>query len=300
VEAALIRALDRRYQSDRVPEDDELRAWEDAYAAAMRDVYADFSNDLDVSALFAEALMNRTPWQLWDLERGEPAQGADTRRSNARAGTSAASDGRARGRSAPRHPPHVQPPHGNVTPPRTGPVGRRCAARCRGGRRPSSAHAFSYRHSCGDYYAALVANDRAIEADRKSLEREGPFNFYTLSRCHDYHFKLYAAMFLGQYRPVLKAANEMVATIPEALLRQATPPMADWLEGFVPMKAHVLVRFGRWQEIIDEPLNLYLVTTATLRYSLGCSGRARRRLVSVEESRHVPGLGRRGRMNVRV
>ena len=30
--------------------------------------------------------------------------------------------------------------------------------------------------------------------------------------------------------------------------------MADWLEGFVPMKMHVLIRFGRWQDIIDTPL----------------------------------------------
>lgn len=38
-------------------------------------------------------------------------------------------------------------------------------------------------------------------------------------------------MFLGRYRPALEAANEMIATIPEELLRTATPPMADWLEG---------------------------------------------------------------------
>ena len=35
-------------------------------------------DDLDVATLFAEALMNRTPWQLWDLTTGEPAEGADT------------------------------------------------------------------------------------------------------------------------------------------------------------------------------------------------------------------------------
>ena len=29
------------------------------------------------------------------------------------------------------------------------------------------------------------------------------------------------------------------------LLRVRNPPMADWLEGFVPMKMHALIRFGR-------------------------------------------------------
>jgi hypothetical protein len=75
---------------------------------------------------------------------------------------------------------------------------------------------------CGHYNAGIVANDRAILADRKYLKREGPLNFYTLSRTHNYHFKLYAALFLGQYRPALEAANELIATIPEALLRVTT------------------------------------------------------------------------------
>ena len=29
-----------------------------------------------------------------------------------------------------------------------------------------------------------------------------------------YHFKIYGAMFLGQYRPALAAAEEMIATLP--------------------------------------------------------------------------------------
>jgi tetratricopeptide (TPR) repeat protein len=118
------------------------------------------------------------------------------------------------------------------------------------------------------------------------VEREGPFNFYILSRCHDYHFKLYAAMFLGQCRPALEAAHEMIATIPEALLRQTTPPMADWLEGFVPMTAHVLVRFGRWQEIVDQSLpddpDLYLATTAIWRYARGVANASLGRIVEAE------------------
>ena len=44
----------------------------------MRAVYAAFPEDLDVIALFAEAMMTRTPWKLWDIDRGEPLTGADT------------------------------------------------------------------------------------------------------------------------------------------------------------------------------------------------------------------------------
>ena len=40
-------------------------------------------------------------------------------------------------------------------------------------------------------------------------------NFYSLYRCHDYHFKVYGAMFLGQFEPALAAADELIATMPE-------------------------------------------------------------------------------------
>ena len=40
------------------------------YANALREVYAAHSSDLEVATLFAEALINRTPWRLWDLDTG--------------------------------------------------------------------------------------------------------------------------------------------------------------------------------------------------------------------------------------
>ena len=44
----------------------------------MRKVYARYGDDLDVAALFAKAIMNRTPWQLLDIATSRPAEGADT------------------------------------------------------------------------------------------------------------------------------------------------------------------------------------------------------------------------------
>ena len=82
----------------------------------------------------------------------------------------------------------------------------------------------------------------------------GAVNFYSLYRCHDYHFKIYGAMFLGDPEAAISAADEMVATLPEELLRVPSPPIADWLEGFLPMKMHVLIRFGRWDDIIATEL----------------------------------------------
>ena len=48
--------------------------------------------------------------------------------------------------------------------------------------------------------------------------------------------------------------------------------MADWLEGFVSMKQHVLVRFGKWREIVEQALPenraLFCVITAMMRYAM--------------------------------
>ncbi len=52
------------------------RALNDGYAAAMSQVYQRFGDDADVATLYADALMQLTPWQLWDLRTGEPAPGS--------------------------------------------------------------------------------------------------------------------------------------------------------------------------------------------------------------------------------
>lgn len=62
-EAALIEALAERYAAqppaDRSPLDI-------AYAAAMKKVYAQYSTDPDIGALYAESIMDMHPWDLYD------------------------------------------------------------------------------------------------------------------------------------------------------------------------------------------------------------------------------------------
>src|SRR5690606_39220959 len=126
---------------------------------------------------------------------------------------------------------------------------------------------------CGHYHASLVANERAIEADDRDFAATGEKDFYTLYRCHDIHFKIYSAMFLGQLRPGLEGARQLREALPESVLRIETPAMADWTEGFLGMGVHALVRFGRWQDLLALPLpadpELYCVTTAMTRYGRG-------------------------------
>jgi tetratricopeptide (TPR) repeat protein len=73
VERALVEALGSRYQVNDPSAD--LVAWNADYAEAMRDVYRAHPDELDVAALFADALMNLTPWALWDRYTGLPCEG---------------------------------------------------------------------------------------------------------------------------------------------------------------------------------------------------------------------------------
>ena len=268
-ERDLIGALHQRYQSARVPQD--LPAWVDDFAAAMRAVYLNHQEDADISALFAEALMNRTPWALWDLASGEPAAGADTEEAR-----------QVLERGMERHadigsPPHPGLLHMYIHLLEMSPFPEQALPACDQlrGLVPDSGHlqhmATHIDVLCGDYLSVVNWNEEAIRADRRYLAARGPFNFYTLYRCHDYHFKVYGAMFLGRYQSAIEAAEELIAALPEDLLSVQSPPMADWLEGLVPVKQHVLVRFGKWQEILEQELppnpDLYCVTSATMRYA---------------------------------
>ena len=71
VERALIEALGQRFESPYPIEDDSHL--DHAYADAMADVWEQFPDDADVGMLYAEALMVRTPWALYDIDR-EPAE----------------------------------------------------------------------------------------------------------------------------------------------------------------------------------------------------------------------------------
>jgi tetratricopeptide (TPR) repeat protein len=108
-------------------------------------------------------------------------------------------------------------------------------------------------------------------------------NFYTLYRSHDYHFAIYGAMFSGQSQVALEIADRLEASIPEELLRVESPPMADWLEGFLAMRVHALIRFGRWDDVLSLPLptdrELYCVTTGMTHYAKG---------VALAATGHVP------------
>lgn len=105
-------------------------------------------------------------------------------------------------------------------------------------------------------------------------------------------------MFAGKAHVALEATSAMEESIPESLLRVESPPMADWLEYFVSIRSHVLIRFGRWDDIaalhLPQDQRLYCVTTATIHYAKAIAAAAQGRIeeATIEQQHFEAALGR--------
>ncbi len=282
-ERALIEAIQARYPSPAPIED--CSVWSDAYANAMREVYRDFGDDLDVAALFAESLMNRTPWQLWNLSTGEAAEGADTIEALN------VLESAFENPTSQRHPGVL---HMYIHLLEMSPFPERAlkAADWLRNLVPDAGHLIHMATHidvlCGNYHDVVTYNELATRADDDFEARTGILPYYTFYRLHNYHFKVYGAMFLGQKEIALKAADEVIASVPRETLEMVEPVnMADRIEWFLSMKLHVMVRFGMWQEIIDLALpddpDLFRVTTTMTHYAKGVAFSAMGRVAEAEE-----------------
>jgi len=267
-ERALIDALQFRYPQETPAKDFSI--WNLRYAQAMGSVYEDFPDDLDIAALYVDSLMSLTPWKLWDLPTGKPAEGARTIEAKGVLDRALSTE---IGRT---HPGLLHLYIHLMEMSSTPEAGLTVADHLRG-LVPDSGH---LNHmpthldiQCGDYRRTIASNSDAIKADEKFLAHRGPINFYTLYRIHNYHFCIYAAMFSGQSEIALQRVTELEESFSDNLLHTQSPPMADYLEAFRGMRVHVLIRFGLWQELKDLPLpsnpELYCMTTALIRYGKG-------------------------------
>ena len=288
VERALIDALQHRYPSSSAPAKPDFCIWNTDYADAMAEVAARFPSDLDVATLYADAMMNLTPWQLWDIKTGQPAKDARTLKVKLVLDTAIAS---------PRGDAHPGLLHLYIhlmemsdTPETAMPAADKLR-----GLVPDAGH-LNHMPShldilVGDYARAVEANTAAMRADEEFLRRDGAMNFYTLYRSHDYHFRLYSAMFSGQSRVALDTVAKLEASVSEDLLRVEVPPMADWLEAFLAMRVHALIRFGKWKDVLALQMphdkELYCVTTALLHYAKGVALAALGRVEEADSERRL-------------
>jgi len=235
---AYIEALATRYSSN--PKADRKQL-DRAYADAMRKVVKQYPDDLDAATLFAEAMMDLRPWDLWAPD-GSPLQGTEEIISTLESVLK-------------RNPDHTGANHFYIhaieashLPERGLPSAERL-----GGLAPAAGHlvhmpAHIYLR-LGRYQDAVDCNILAAKVDRDYIAKNQPEGVYPmLYYPHNVHFLWSALCFEGRSTEALKAGEEFTALVPAEMVRQM--PM---LEGFVPTHLFTLVRFGKWEEILKQP-----------------------------------------------
>jgi tetratricopeptide (TPR) repeat protein len=238
VEQALVRAVRERYAWP-APED---RAPLDAkYAEAMEKVWHQFPDDADVGALFAESLMNLQPWDLWTADASPKGRALEIvavlERTLAK---------------TPNHPGanhfYIHAIEASPWPERGTEVAERLGKLV-----PGSGHLVHMPSHIfirtGRYADAAESNARAIHADENYFDLAPKPDFYSLYFMHNVHFLAYSAMMEGRYQIAIDAARKIEKNIPPAFLKNYVTKA----DGFMPTALHVLIRFGKWDEILAEP-----------------------------------------------
>jgi tetratricopeptide (TPR) repeat protein len=236
VERDYVDALAQRYSAD-------LQTMGREYAAAMKGMVAKYPDDLDAATLYAESLMDLHPWQLWSAD-GNPSEGTEVIVATLK-GVLA------------RDPNHVGANHflihaveasGDPS------VGLASAKRLET-LAPAAGHlvhmpAHIYQR-VGDFDGSATANERAMAADAayvKSEHLEGVATMYDfMYLTHNIHFLAAACMMEGRSACAVEAADRLVKHAEPAA---SANKLVEW---YLPTQPWVLVRFGRWEEILKAP-----------------------------------------------
>jgi tetratricopeptide (TPR) repeat protein len=239
-ERALIDALATRYSA--APSADRA-SLDSLYARAMKQVAADYPGDPEARTLYAEALMDLSPWEYWNRDA---TPRPDTPELLAVLESVLAA-----------YPDHPGANHffihavEAVDPERAVPMAERLA-----GLMPGAGHLVHMPGHIyvrvGRYLDAIRANEHAVHADESWIRDHNPgLGIYTLGYYpHNYDFLAFAASMIGRSRQAIEAADRMAALVPDAMLRV---PGLTVLQNHMTRVLQIRVRFGLWDEILEAP-----------------------------------------------
>ena len=264
-ERATIEALSKRHADTPTTQRAEL---DRAYADAMREVARRFPDDLDAATLFADALMNLRPWNLWKPDGSMQPETPEILETLERVL-----------RANPGHPGAL---HLYIHAVEGGPDPRRgeAAADRLGPLMPGAGHIVHMPSHIylriGRYADAVDSNVMAVKADRAYLAkgRTNPM-VSGLYYPHNLDMLWQAASMDGRAAETIRAAREFAESVPPTMLREIpdmeTGPAAPYF---------ALARFGRWEEVLRQPAPPaeFPYVTGAWRYSRGLAFIAFRRI----------------------
>lgn len=272
-EQAYITALETRYQP--IHQDDRL-ALDKAFADAMRGVVRQYPDDLDAQVIFAESLMNTMPWDYWTRDR-TPKPETEEVLAALRFVSS-------------RQPEHPGANHFYIHAVEAGPnpeLGLPAADRLLD-YAPAAGHLVHMPSHIymrvGRYADAVVANERAVKADRDYIRHCRARGFYPgVYYPHNMHFLWWAQLFEGRSREALRTANLAAAY---ALDNYCGPNKAVEAPRLRHLPWLTLARFGRWDEILaltrPPDVNDFLVDRALWHFTRGLAFAAKKDVVAAE------------------
>ncbi len=235
---AYIRAVAARYAP--VPSVNRANL-DSAYARGMADVARSYPNDLDAAALYAESLMDLRPWNYW-TPQGEPYPGTEE-------------IVRQLERVIARNPEHPGACHyyihavEAVNPQLAVPCAERLARLMPGVGHIVHMPAHIYIR-VGRYNDAAASNVHAIHTDETFIEGQKPVTVYSLAYYpHNIHFLAFASAMAGRSAQAIEAARTLKSKVNLDVARQVA-----MLQEMVPYYALTLTTFGRWDEVLAEPL----------------------------------------------
>ena len=236
-EKAYIEAMAKRFPAD--PNADLKKAAEN-YRDAMRQVAAQFPDDLDAATLFAESGMGLHPWGLWHHD-GTPEEGTEEIVSTLESVLR-------------RDPNHLGAVHYYIhaveasnNPERALAGANHLAALAPGAGHIVHMPAHIYIRT-GDYEAAVQTNQKAAEVDRGYIKASGAQGIYPMMYySHNLHFVAVCGAMNGRYAEARKNADLLAANVGPHV--KEMPP----LEGFMTIPMAVEIRFHHWNEILKMP-----------------------------------------------
>jgi tetratricopeptide (TPR) repeat protein len=261
VEKDYVVALAVRYSGEAHPDYKKLSR---DYAAAMKGLSEKYPDDLDAATLYAESMMNLNPWRLWSLD-GQPWERTEEivqvlesvlRRDPNHAGANHLYI------HALEASPHAE---------RALPSAKRLETMV-----PNVGHlvhmpAHIYIRT-GDYAAAAKNNVDGERIDKVYLRQSGTFGstYDIIYYSHNLHFLSAAYAMAGNFAAAKQAADEL-----EAHIRPLGGRMPE-SESYLPTPILVLVRFHRWDEILNSspPEPNLAMTNALWHFARGSAAAA--------------------------